>query len=232
MAVKKTEFTYRFIFSDGRAREAKVELDTESGRLKPMDGESVAPAWTELEHQKCMNCPLSKAEHPHCPVAVNLAKVAADFSTEKSFEKIVCEVVAPERSYRKNLPLQEGLFGIFGLIMATSSCPHMSFLRPMAQFHLPFSSLRETMVRSVSFYLFRQYFVARRGEKPDFELKAYAKLYEEIETVNRGIVGRIRSIAKADADMNSIVILDGFAKLLSLQLQDHFSDFEKIFTPD
>ena len=43
------------------------------------------------------------------------------------------------------------------------------------------------------------------------------------------MIERIRSISKADAEANSIVILDGFAKMLSFQLMDGLPDLESYF---
>jgi hypothetical protein len=226
--MKQIQFTYRFIFADGHVREHAVTLAAETGRL--VSAPSFAPpAWTNLDHEKCANCPLKSAEHPVCPVAHNLAAVAEDFKSEKSYEKIVVEVIAPERVYRKELQLQEGLFGLFGLIMATSDCPFLHFLRPMARFHLPFSSFTETMARSVSFYLLKQYFHAKKGEPADFELLSFGQRYKDLEAVNMGMLKRIRSISKADADMNSIIILDSLGKMLSGQVSRGLQDLESLF---
>jgi hypothetical protein len=96
-----------------------------------------------LEHEKCGHCPLNESEYPECPVARSLAPVVDAFEGEKSFEKVSVEVETPERSYRREAPLQDGLFSLVGLLMATSDCPHMAFLRPSARFHLPFSTSRE-----------------------------------------------------------------------------------------
>lgn len=222
------KITYRFLFPDGRVHEYRVEIDSESGRL--VQNQTGDPgAWTALEHKKCAHCPLKLDTHPHCPVAKNLGTVANDFKGERSFDKVGVEVVTSERTYKKDLRLQEGLFGLFGLLMATSDCPYFEFLRPMARFHLPFSTVSETMVRSVSFYLLRQYFVAKKGGVADFNLVTFAKLYQDLEAVNLGLANRIRSMTTADAEANSIVILDGFGKILSMQLSSGLKDLEKMF---
>lgn len=220
--------TYRFVFTDGRKLEHVIQLDGATGKL--LSAHADAPAeWTALEFKKCDHCPLKPADSQRCPVALNLSKVAEDFKGEKSYEKVTVEVLTAERTYTKQLPLQDGLFGLFGLIMATSDCPYMSFLRPMARFHLPFSTLEETTIRSVGFYLLRQLYVMRQGGKPDFSLSEFTKLYENLTQVNVGIINRIRSIAKADADMNSIVGLDAFASLLSTHISNQLSDLDSLF---
>jgi hypothetical protein len=138
-------------------------------------------------------------------------------------------VLTAERTYSKELPLQEGLFGLVGLIMATSNCPFLDFLRPMARFHLPFSTLQETTVRSVSFYLLRQYFVAKKGGVPDLDLVELQKLYDAVELVNFGVVERLRSISEQDAEANSIATLHSLAFLLSEQLTNRLSDLDRMF---
>lgn len=224
------QIAYKFFFPDGRKHEQVVELDQQSGCLVSGTDTSVQnEPWTALEFNKCSHCPLNSADNPQCPVAKNLASIAHAFKDERSYSKVTVEVETTERIYKKNLPLQDGLFGLFGLIMATSECPYFAFLRPMARFHLPFSSLDETMVRSASFYLLKQYFVAQKGGSGDFSLKEFSKLYDDVGQVNHGIIRRIRALAKADADANSIVNLDAFASLLSSQAASQFSDLERYF---
>ncbi len=223
------KISYRFHFPDGRTRIHEVEISSVTGVLMAPEVPS-RPLWTDLDHKKCTHCPLRSDTHPTCPVACNLANAADDFKGERSCDKVTCEVVTAERTYRKELRMQEGLFGLFGLIMATRECPYFEFLRPMARFHLPFSTIKETSVRSVSFYLLKQFFVAKHGGTPDFQLTQLPKLYKDLETVNLSMAARIRSITTADADANSIVILDGFAKILSVSLSNGLKDLESMFS--
>lgn len=228
MEQEKINFTYKFIFKDGKTREYSINLDaTTLDLIEETSGPQ--PAWTDLEHCKCVHCPLTKDKFPKCPIAKNLAVMADEYKSYKSFEVVTVQVTTKTRNYSKELSLQEGLYSLFGLIMPTTQCPHMNFLRPMARFHLPFSSFHETMVRSASLYLLGQYFEARRGRAPDFELKKMDELYERVQKVNHGIIARIRSIATGDADANSVTILNGFAQLLAMQISDGFSEIEPFF---
>jgi hypothetical protein len=222
------KITYRFLFFDGRTVEHDIVLDGDTGRQ--VSGPVLSHRiWAQLEHKKCKQCPLKKEEHPECPVAKNLAIVADTFKSKKSFERVVVYVETAERTYRKEVRLQQGLSSLIGLIMATSDCPEMEFLRPMARFHLPFSSLQETAVRSVSLYLLKQYFVAKNGGKPDYDLKDLQKRYAAVEGVNLAMADRIRSMSDADAEANSIVILDTFAQILSNRLSSKLPDLDKLF---
>lgn len=220
--------SYKFKFSNGKERTYQINIDPTTLEYIEPKMENV-PQWADLEHFKCSHCPLTKEKFPKCPVAKGLAFIADEYKDRKSFEEVEVVVQTKYRNYFKKISLQEGLYSVFGLIMATSKCPHMKFLRPMARFHLPFSNYHETIVRSSAMYLLGQYFVAKRKEKPDFELKGLDELYAKVQTVNLGIVERIRSVASGDADANSVTILHGFAQLLSMQLSDGLSEIEPYF---
>lgn len=221
--------TYKFKFGPGKERVYEIKIRAEDLSLIEPKFPSL-PTWTELDHCKCSHCPLKKEQSPKCPIAKNLANIADEYKEHKSYEVVEVEVYTKYRNYFKKISLQEGLYSIFGLIMATSSCPHMKFLRPMARFHLPFSNFHETIVRSASFYLLRQYFVQKKGATPDFQLKGLNDLYEKVQQVNMGIIERIRSVATGDADANSVTILQGFAQLLAMQLSEDLSEIEPYFS--
>lgn len=222
------KIVYDFAFPDGGAKSYTVELDRASLSFLP-SGPEQPPAWARLENHQCGHCPLKPAEHPYCPVATNLSALVEFFKDKASVSEATVTVTTEERTYVKQLPLQRGIFGIFGLVMATSSCPYMDFLKPMARFHLPFSTAEETIVRSVSMYLLRQYFVAKRGEQPDLGLEQLETHYENIQKVNDGILERIKGVVKNDADLNALIILQGFADLLTMAISKDLSKIEPLF---
>jgi hypothetical protein len=114
--------------------------------------------------------------------------------------------------------------------MATSGCPVLDFLKPMARFHLPFANMEETMVRSISFYLLRQYFNKKKGIETDFDLGGLENNYAEIAMVNKGIVARIsKLIENGDADQNAITLLDCFALMLGMEIQSQLDGLEYLF---
>ena len=222
------KIVYDFGFPDGGSKAYTVELDRASLSYRPT-GTEQPPAWARLENHQCGHCPLEPAEHPYCPVATNLAMLVEFFKDKASVVEATVTVTTEERTYVKQLPLQRGIFGIFGLVMATSSCPYMDFLKPMARFHLPFSTAEETIVRSVSMYLLRQYFVAKRGEQPDLGLEHLETHYENIQKVNDGILERIKGVVENDADLNALIILQGFADLLTMAISKDLSKIEPLF---
>ena len=99
----------------------------------------------------------------------------------------------------------------------------------MARFHLPFSNVEETVVRSLGFYMIRQYFVHKNGGTMDLDLKSYENSYLDIIQVNKDFVERIWPLGKGDAESNSIIALDGFAQLLRMQLEDGLPEIEELF---
>lgn len=219
------KITYRFEFENLPAKEYELKFDGKTMSLlndHPLDVE-----WAKLDNRKCVHCPWHEKDHPMCPVAQNLEGVASHFSNEKSFLETTIIVTTGERAFVKKASLQEGLQGIFGLIMATSGCPHMDFLRTMARFHMPFSTEIETMVRTTSLYLLKQYFKQRDGLPADFHLKGLEQLYENVTKVNQGIVDRIRGMSRGDADRNALVLLDCYASLLSMEMSGDMGEVRK-----
>ena len=222
------KIVYDFAFPDGGAKTYTVELDRGSLSYQP-SGAEPPPAWARLENHQCGHCPLEPAVYPYCPVAANLSALVEFFKDKASVAEATVTVTTEERTYVKRLPLQRGIFGIFGLVMATSTCPYMDFLKPMARFHLPFSTAEETIVRSVSMYLLHQYFVAKRGSRPDLGLEQLETHYENIQKVNDGILERIKGVARNDADVNALIILQGFADLLTMAISKDLSKIEPLF---
>ncbi|MCC7405186.1 MAG: hypothetical protein IT288_12375 [Bdellovibrionales bacterium] len=222
------DFNYKFEFSDMYPLEFHVCLDQKSGKLQfPPNLEN--EDWTKLDFQKCGHCPLKSQDQPNCPVAVGLGHLVQSFGEMKSFWKTHITVTTSERTYVKDTDVQTGLFSLFGLIMASSGCPHLDFLRPMARYHLPFSSMDETLVRVASMYLLKQYFNAKSGQPTDMELKKLDELYKNVTKVNQGILARIRQVGRGDSKANAVLILDSFAFLFSSELSNDLSSVRETF---
>jgi len=99
--------------------------------------------------------------------------------------------------------------------MVTSECPFMTKLKPMVRYHLPFSTMQETLYRVMSMYLLAQYFLYRQGKTPDWELKNLVKIYDDIQIVNKSLSKRLSNVKMKDAIPNALVKLDLFAKHIS-----------------
>lgn len=220
---------YQFEFADGRKRIYEAKLDPQTLIFQPR--KSLTPsAWTMLKVSQCSHCPLKSEESPTCPIALNLSDLVDEFKDEVSFTKVKVTVTTAERAYIKETDVQTGLYGIMGLIMATSGCPMMNVLKPMARFHLPFSTVDETIMRSVSFYLMRQYFEHSTDKVFDWELKGLDKHYQDIQKVNQGIAGRFKTVIQGgDASRNTVTTLDCFSKLLNMALTKNLEKFRGLF---
>ncbi len=224
------KITYRFALESGQTKEFELNLDPATLALEgPF--QDPPPEWTRLDNQKCPNCPLSSAQSPHCPAARGMATVIEVFKDSVSFHEADVSVTTPGREYRKRVPLQNGISSLIGLVMVTSGCPVLEYLRPMAATHLPFSNLAETMYRAISMYLFAQYFRRKRGAPSDWDLKDLVKIYDEVSEVNRALVGRLRQIKLQDASLNALVSLDCFATVSVMSIMDDaLQETEALFT--
>lgn len=221
-------FDYQFKFDDGTSRGFIARIDSETGALIE-DDNMASPDWTRLEFHQCSHCPYKVGELTHCPVAQSVARVAEAYKGELSHRATTVFVKTENRFYGKKTDLQTGLQSLFGLVMGASKCSHMSLFKPMARYHLPFSTFDETVVRVLGKYLIGQFLRVKDGGQPDLDLEMLMEKYAKVSIINRFIIQRVRSISKGDADKNAIVILDGFASLLPMELQGGFEHLSKIF---
>jgi len=223
---KNLIFKYQYKFNDGSQKEFIVELDKKSLNLVESPQEAY-PEWTELENCKCPNCPLKEDEHKYCPVAKSITGVIDFFKDSISYEEVDVTVKTSARSYNKHTSLQQGVSSLLGLYMVTSGCPVLGKLKPMVRHHLPFATLEETSYRALSMFLLAQYFINKRGGKPDWTLDRLVHIYDDIQTVNRSFWKRLSHIKLQDASTNALVILDSFAGYVVFKIdKDKLSDID------
>jgi hypothetical protein len=215
--------TYRFQFDEGVETRFEVDLDR-----APQAGGDL-PAWTALDFEKCGNCPLQDSGGARCPAAADLSEVIEAFRDHLSYTRATLEVINDERTVVKECDMQTAIASLMGLVMATSGCPHLEPLRPLARFHLPFATREETLFRTVGAYLSRQYLRGRRGEDPDWSLEGLRQLYRDLTEVNTGFTERVRAAASKDAALNAIVNLFSLTILIALSLDDDLRALAEIF---
>lgn len=213
---------YVFTMSGGREHRFVVDVDRGAKGLPVVDD---APFWTKLAYHRCPNCPLSVEAHPHCPPAVDLKDVIARFAEILSIETAQVRVVTKERVVEKTTDTQTALQSLAGLVMASSACPILARLKPLARQHLPFATVEETITRTAGAFLLREYFRYKDGEEPDLDLDGLRRLYQELQDVNMAFSDRIRAAAKRDAGLNALALLFSVAALVSASLED---DLKKI----
>lgn len=221
--------TYMFTFPDGKKKNFDIKLDIKTLQLQ-LGQKAAPPSWARLKFYGCPNCPLDPMKFSNCPIAENLVEMIAFFRDIASYDKVHVFIDSSERSYSKHTSVQAAMSSLLGIYMVTSGCPVMEKLKPMVRFHLPFASIEETAYRVMSMYLLAQYFRAKRGQDPDWEMKDLVKMYEEIRIVNESFSKRLLQAKANDASVNALVILDVFANYLMFALDKKMLDeIERLF---
>lgn len=219
---------YRFTLPDSRERVFELELDRDTAALASPPTED-PPSWTALDFHRCNGCPLPAGESARCPAALHLAGVIDGFTDLVSFDTVRVSVESEERSVSATLSAQQALSSLMGLIMATSGCPRTAVFRPMARFHLPFSSEAETAYRVASMYLLAQHFAAREGRGADVSLANLERVYRGMHAVNRGMAQRLRAASRQDAIVNAIVLLDVYSSLMPAAIHELLDEMKPAF---
>ncbi|MBN1869551.1 MAG: hypothetical protein JW847_03125 [Candidatus Omnitrophica bacterium] len=216
---EKITFQYSFSFDNNDFKEFTLDLDRQS--LRPVGSKKNSPpAWTELTCHKCPNCPLEDKKFKHCPAAAGVSETIEFFKKMTSIKEANIMVKTAERNYSARLPATAGISSLMGLIMASSGCPILGKLKPLVRHHLPFASNKETVYRSLGRYLLSQYFAVKAGRTPDWELKNFTKLYEDINVVNKAFCSRLREATVEDANLNALIKLDCFAQQINLTISE------------
>jgi Domain of unknown function (DUF6901) len=224
-----TEITYNYCFDfpDSSKKRFLIKLDPKTNNYKPSGG--TPPDWARLEVAQCQCCQLDSTDHEYCPIAANISELVLAFKDIASYKSCLVSCISTARSCSKETTVQEGLASILGIIMATSGCPSMSILKPMACFHLPFATIEESLYRSASAYLLRQYFTQKQGEDADFFMNRIQEHYHEVQQVNKGIFKRIEMTSEMNADKNAIVTLNALAQILVMEVKEDLESLKPLF---
>ncbi len=221
--VKKTEGTfveisYQIKGGDGVAHTFIVRFDRQT--LEQKFDAVAAPAWAALETDKCAGCPLNVHDHPFCPAARSLAAVIPVAIPMVSYSRVEVEVAIEGRVVHAEVTVQDAMSSLIGLCMATSGCPNLAFLKPMARFHVPFATMAETIFRATSSFLLGRYFQKKATGEENFSLSGLESAYGRLHEVNVGMARRLRRVSEGDANLNAIVKLDMFAQNLPYAIRD------------
>lgn len=217
---------YFFNFDDGKQLHFQVDLERQYAADTKL---SQAPVWTKLTNNQCSNCPLSPNNFSHCPAALDLDKVMEKLQKIPAQTKLNIKVVTPEREYMKRVMLEEGVRALMGLIMATSACPVLGTYRTNARYHLPFASLEESVLRSASLYLMKQYFIAQEGGKPDWALKGFIQANEQLQLVNHAFWQRTMSAFQADSNCKALLSFFTLSSNMSASLPNQLNKMKRVF---
>ena len=223
-------FRYSFTLDDGRKGAFEVHLDPESLTIIRPENPPPPPEWTSLAFSPCNHCALPP-EARHCPIAVNISDLAAQFGDVISCRTAEVVVETKERSFMKKGSVQEVLFPLIGIYMSGSGCPSMAKFKPLLRHHLPFASSEETIYRVVTMYVAAQYMRMKAGLEPDWELSGIRELYDNVNAVNRDFCKRLTRATKEDALVNSIVMLDSLGYMVKTPTTESVEALRRLFTP-
>ncbi len=217
---------YHFELPDGSVRQFAVPVG--AGALMPAGVEP--PAWAELDVHKCPHCPLETAESPWCPAALSISEVVEAFGDLWSHQIISLTVITPERSFMfEDVQLQDALRSFMGLVVATSGCPHTGFFRPMARFHMPMSSVEETVYRATSMYLLGQWFRGSERGDGELDLSGLTELYNRVKVVNVHLHRRLGAAVETDSSQNAVALLGTFSQLLPMAVEKSLAPLRPLF---
>lgn len=220
---------YRFKLDNNEQEIFDLEFDEDTFELIPDENERL-PLWTKLDFHKCPHCPLDSNTVPTCPVAKNLSNVVIRFDHIFSYHEIELEIITDERTVSSNTTAQRGISSLLGLIFASSGCPHTSYFKPMARFHLPLSSENETIFRVTGMYLLAQYLLSKQDKDHSFDLEGLKKIYDNLHLLNTKIADRIRDTVTTDSSVNGIILLDMFTKLMPIAIDRSLDDIKGLFS--
>ncbi len=220
---------YSFELPGAITHDFSFKLNTETFELEK-DGANAFPDWAKLAYCQCSHCPLTKREH--CPVAINICNIVLPMGSVISYETVTCRAETQERISLTTTSAQDAIRSLMLFVIATSACPHTDFLKPMARFHLPFSTLEETVSRMVSTYLLFQYFRKRQGHEFDHALDGLHEICRNFEKIGVAMAERLKAgDLKGDAGMNALVILHGFSQFVPIYIDSQLDIIRPGFEP-
>ena len=221
------KITYNIHLKSGKEYTFEIDIDRPD-RMEEANNKTHA-FWTKLDYNQCSNCPLQASTQKYCPAALDIEEIARKFEDVISIEQADVWVHTKDRSFSKTCDVQEALKSLFGLILASGSCPILSRLKPLTHFHLPFATLEETLQHLVGIYLIKQHLIYREGKSaPDWDLKGIEELYKQLETVNMHLMNRLQAASKKDANLNALYIFVTLTSLIASDINKMLEEIDPI----
>ncbi|MFK7888421.1 MAG: hypothetical protein AB8G16_16285 [Gammaproteobacteria bacterium] len=222
------DIRYRFELPNGELAQFDLALDEHTALLhrRPLTD---PPKWTQLSFHQCSNCPLNDRDDPLCPVAHSLADVVPKFEHLVSYQELTVVIETEERTVTAKVDVQAALSSMMGLIMATSGCPHTSFFRPLARFHLPLANEQETIHRVANNWLLAQHLRRSEGHATDDTFDGLLGIYGQLQIVNAAMTKRLRAAGRTDSTLNAVVLLDLFSMIVPAAVDDSLADIKALF---
>jgi len=150
--------------------------------------------------------------------------VVERFSALSSIDRVEVHVVTPQYEARKRTDTQTALRALMGLILATSACPILGRMRPLAHMHMPFATGTENVYRIVSMHLMGQFL---RGEPAGLE--GLKEFFADIERLNHAFFARLNRAVQRDAGINALVSLQSHSMLASMSIETEMENIRAWF---
>lgn len=222
------EISYQFYLPENKEKTFRFQFNPETMELTNYRPR-FHPSWTALHHHQCPHCPLDPATTSHCPVASNLAEVIRPFSDLMSYQELLVEVHLPDRTVTRKTRAEAAISAMLGLVMATSTCPHTHFFKPMARYHLPLSSIDETMFRMVGTYLTACYLEGAQTGSATYDLAGLSTICQNMQILNASIANRLRDVTTHDSTLGALVLLDASAMVMPFEIDESLQKLTGLF---
>ena len=185
--------------------------------------------WAELDFHKCDHCPLSSDEHQYCPASVSIADIIEYFNDHPGHTHARCIVHTQGKTIVADKSIQEALTALIGLRLASSKCPILSHMKPMARFHDPFLSPYQLVYRATSMFLLGQYIRHREGESAEWSGDGLKTLYDKVGRVNMKLSERIRSAGEVESTPCSMMIFSVLTISMTLLFDEHLEILKGLY---
>lgn len=152
--------------------------------------------------------------------------VLKQFLALASLDDVEVRVVRKHYEARKHTDTQTALSALMGLILATSACPILSHMRPLANTHQPFSTDTEMVYHLASMHLL-ECFLA--GKTPD--LLELSSFIAELDKLNAAFAVRIKRATERNASVNALVALHARSIVASMPLEKRLDKIRGWFQP-
>lgn len=229
MSMERVNVVYRIELRDGLTEEFAYGMDAETFGIVSAPKAGKLPAWTELGFRQCPNCPLKPADHPHCPVAVQLHNIVERLHATRSIDQVKLEVVTEQRTVTRKIELQNALSSMLSLVFPVSGCPRTEGMKPLARFHMPLASEEETVFNVAGMFLLAQYFVNLKNRNGVLSFDGLIAMYGELHVVNKHVASRLKEVTSSDSVKNAITLLDMYSSLVPMLLQDQLVEIRGFF---
>lgn len=188
----------------------RIELDAPPQRAAglPIVDDGDRPAWTNLGAARCKGCPVEAADDAACPAAVAVKDVVDALGDVASIDAVDVVVRFADREVRKRASGAEAARSVFGLLMATSGCPVLEVMRPLARQHVPFATEEEFLFRLVGLHLLQSWFAsggqAHSGVVSPVSLQRLPAYLRQLQALNTAFAARLRQACRGDAGPNAM----------------------------